>query len=151
MRWAVDQYATDEGAFFRSLTQEPALTGVANLSARPGRSWGDLVRDWALATLTAYQSPTFTPHDARLTTPTWRLRDDFDGMKTDFPSAFGSNVTWHGQFCATDPTVIHAMPPGGISFYYLDTCEAWKNFFRFRSDAGGNPSPALSIGLIRIQ
>ncbi|HKW12568.1 MAG TPA: Ig-like domain-containing protein, partial [Gemmatimonadaceae bacterium] len=83
-RWAVDQYATDEGAFFRALTQEPSLTGVANLSARTGRVWGDLLRDWSLATLTSYLQPTFliqnfTPHDARLTTPTWRLRDVFDG------------------------------------------------------------------------
>ena len=153
VRWAVDQYATDEGAFLRALTQEPALTGVANLSARTGRQWGDLVRDWSLATLTSYQSPSFTPHDARLTTPTWQLRNVFDGMATDFPSEFGGNamLTYHGQYCATSPTVIHAMPPGGISFYYLDTCSGWKNFFRFQSDMGGSPSSALSIGIVRVQ
>jgi hypothetical protein len=153
VRWAVDQYATDEGSFLRALTQEPALTGVANLSARTGRSWGDLLRDWSLATLTTYQSPTFTPHDARLTTPTWRLRDVFNGMAADFPTEFGGSamLTWHAQNCGDPPTVIHAMPPGGISFYYLNTCSGWKNFFRFQSDAGGSPSSALSIGVVRIQ
>jgi len=153
VRWAVDQYAADEGAFFRALTQEPALTGVANLSARTGKSWSDLLRDWSLATLTSYEMPAFTPHDARLTTPTWQLRSVFDGMATDFPTAFGGGgmMTWHNQLCATSPTIMHAMPPGGISFYYLDTCSGWKNFFRFQSDAGGPPSSALSIGVIRIQ
>lgn len=72
-------------------------------------------------------------------------------MGTDFPSEFGAGLTVHLQQRATQPTVIHAMPPGGISFYYLDTCDGWKNFFRFQSDAGGSPSSALSIGLVRIQ
>lgn len=153
LRWAVDQYATDEGAFFRALTQEPSLTGVANLSARTGRSWGDLLRDWSLATLTSYLEPTFTPHDARLTTPTWRLRDVFDGMAKDFPNNFVANemVTWHAQNCADPPTIIRAMPPGGVSLYFLNTCAGWKNFFRFQSDAGGSPSSALSIGVLRFQ
>jgi hypothetical protein len=157
-RWAVDQYATDEGAFFRALTQEASLTGVANLSARTGRAWGDLLRDWSLATLTSYLQSTFvienfTPHDARLTTPTWRLRDVFDGMAKDFPNDFAANamVTWHPQNCADPPTVIHAMPPGGVSLFVLNTCAGWKNFFRFQSDAGGSPSPTLSIGVLRFQ
>ena len=152
-RWAIDQYATDEGAFLRALTQETSLTGVANLSARTGRSWPDLLRDWSLATLTTYESPAFTPHDARLTTPSWLLRDVFDGMAADFPNDFSANemLTWHINACTSSPTVIHAMPPGGISFYYLDTCDGWKNFFRFQSDAGGSPSSALSIGVVRIQ
>ncbi|HEX7942980.1 MAG TPA: hypothetical protein VF488_14300, partial [Gemmatimonadaceae bacterium] len=151
VRCSVDQYAADEGAFLRALTQEPSLTGVANLSARTGRPWGDLVRDWSLATLTSYLAPTLAPHDARLTTPSWNLRDVLEGMAKDFPSDFGSKLSWHGQYCTTPPTVIQAMPPGGVSFYYLDTCDGWKNFFRFQSDAGGSPSSALSIGLIRIQ
>jgi uncharacterized protein YjdB len=153
VRWAIDQYATDEGAFLRALTQEPSLTGIANLSARTGRPWSDMIRDWSLATLTSYQAPAFTPHDRRLTTPTWQLRNVLDGIANDFPSEFGGNgmLTYHGQYCATSPTVIHAMPPGGISFYYLDTCDGWKNFFRFQSDAGGSPSSALSIGVVRIQ
>jgi len=152
VRYAIDQYATDEGAFLRALTQDPSLTGVANLSARTGRTWSDLVRDWSLATLASYEAPGFTPHDAHLTTPTWQLRSVFDGMASDFPTEFGGGMmTWHGQYCATSPTVIHAMPPGGISFYYLDTCSGWKNFFRFQSDAGGSPSSALSIGVVRIQ
>lgn len=152
VRWSIDQYATDEGAFLRALTQEPTLSGVANLSARTGRPWADLVRDWSLATLTSFAAPTFTPHDARLTIPSWHLRDVSDGMARDFPNDFGSGLlTSHFQGCAASPTVIHAMPPGGISFYYLDTCDGWKNFFRFQSDAGGSPSSALSIGLVRIQ
>ena len=157
-RWAVDQYATDEGAFFRALTQEPTLTGVANLSARTGRPWGDLLRDWSLATLTSYLQSgfliqNFTPHDARLTTPTWRLRDVFDGMANDFPNYFVANemVTWHPQNCADPPTAIHNMPPGGVAMFVLNTCAGWKNFFRFQSDAGGSPSSALSIGVLRFQ
>ncbi|HKW08768.1 MAG TPA: hypothetical protein VJO33_00225, partial [Gemmatimonadaceae bacterium] len=113
---------------------------------------------WSLATLTSYLQPTFliqnfTPHDARLTTPTWRLRDVFDGMANDFPNNFAASamVTWHPQNCADPPTVVHAMPPGGVSFFVLNTCAGWKNFFRFQSDAGGSPSSALSIGVLRFQ
>ncbi|HKW12566.1 MAG TPA: Ig-like domain-containing protein [Gemmatimonadaceae bacterium] len=152
VRWAVDQYATDEGAFLRALTQEPSLTGVANLSARTGRPWGELVRDWSLATLTSYDAPALSPRDARLTTPSWRLRDVFDGIARDFPDLVGPGMlTPHINGCAMTPTVIHAMPPGGISFYYVGSCYSWKNFFRFQSDNGGSPSSALSIALIRIQ
>lgn len=92
------------------------------------------------------------PHDPRLTMPSWNLRDVFDGMGGDFPSDFGGTVIeGHHQRCAEPATFVRALPPGGISFYVLDTCESWKSFLRFQSDAGGAPSSALSIGLVRIQ
>ncbi len=48
VRWAVDQYANDEGAWLKALVRGSASTGLANLAQQTGRPAGEMLADWAL-------------------------------------------------------------------------------------------------------
>src|SRR5690606_18790484 len=79
VRWAVDHYAADEAAFLRALTQERSLAGVANLSARTGRPFAEMLADYMLA-LATDDRPGFSPARAQLRMPSWNLTDLFAGI-----------------------------------------------------------------------
>jgi hypothetical protein len=87
IRWAADQFASSEAAFFRALTQEPTLTGMANVQARTGRTSMELITNYMLA-LYADDFPGMpVAGGARYTIPSWNLRDIFSGLAQDFPSS----------------------------------------------------------------
>lgn len=90
VRWAIDQGSANEAAFLQALTQETSLSGVANLQARAGRSFADLVQEWSLA-MVVDDYPSFiasgTPA-TRMAQPSWNLRSVYAGYDTDF------NVPW---------------------------------------------------------
>lgn len=89
-RWAADQYATDEAAFFRSLMQQTTASGLSNLAARTGRSISELQTNFLLA-LYADDFPGATyPAGARYTIPSWNTRDVWAGLNTDIASYFTS-------------------------------------------------------------
>jgi len=86
LRWAVDHHATSEGAFLKALVTEPSLTGVANLEARTGRPFGDLLPQWGMALyMDAWSQPASEPG---LSFSSWMLEDVFIGMAVDFPNSF---------------------------------------------------------------
>jgi uncharacterized protein YjdB len=85
LRWAMDYHTSSESVFLKALVQEP-LTGVANLSARVGRPFGDVLTEWGAALyLDAWSRPSSQP---RLGFPSWYLEDVFVGMAVDFPNDF---------------------------------------------------------------
>ena len=49
VRWAIDQTPSVEADFVRDLVGEPVLSGVANIVARAGRSYPELLADFSLA------------------------------------------------------------------------------------------------------
>lgn len=80
LRWAADHYAVNEAQFFRDFVASPA-TGVANLEARTGRPWAEMLGEWSLA---AYLDDVggLTPANARLSMPSWNFPDIWLGMCT---------------------------------------------------------------------
>ncbi|AHG90001.1 Peptidase M30, hyicolysin [Gemmatirosa kalamazoonensis] len=87
VRWAADNFASDEAAFFRALTTETAVTGIQNLVRRTVRAPYDMLPDWSLA-LAVDDRPGFTPRDATLTIPSWNTRDVFRGLSAANPIGF---------------------------------------------------------------
>ncbi|HEU4640833.1 MAG TPA: hypothetical protein VFS44_00125, partial [Gemmatimonadaceae bacterium] len=79
VRWAVDQYATDEAALLKAINQTVHEFGVVNLETRTGAQFGDMVGDWALASA-AQAYPGLAPTDVKLTTPSWNQTAIFAGM-----------------------------------------------------------------------
>ena len=95
LRWAIDQTSTDEAAFLRQLTQEPALSGVPNLEARTQRPLSEMLPEWADALY--YDSWGLTPPRPSWSMPSWRMDDIFAGMRQDFPSDFPDAHPVHGR------------------------------------------------------
>ena len=96
--WALVRYAADhsplsEVAFFRALISDTELAGVANLEARAGRPWPELLSGWSLA-MVADDRPGFTVADARLRFPSWNLYDVFRGMNQFAPSTYSVANPW---------------------------------------------------------
>ena len=87
VRWAIDHYAASESAFLQALTQQTPLTGIENLQARTGRTFEQMLSDWALAMATDDHA-NFAPSRPQLTMPSWQFRDIFAGMNTDFPNTY---------------------------------------------------------------
>jgi hypothetical protein len=72
-RWSTDQYANgSEGAYIKSLINEPQLTGLANISSHTGQSIPLLLTYWNVATA-IFQTPNYTAADVRITIPSFNF------------------------------------------------------------------------------
>jgi hypothetical protein len=83
-RWAADHYATDEAAFFRSVTQSYTQTGLTNIEARIGRDFTSFHTDFMMALYADDVAGLAPPASARYTIPSWNMRDMFLGISQNF-------------------------------------------------------------------
>lgn len=77
-RWVLDDLGLAEATTYRALTAS-AQAGVANLEARSGRNWDELLTQWSLAMVTD-DRPGFAPLSPRLRFAAWDLRSIFQGL-----------------------------------------------------------------------
>ena len=156
VRWAADQYASDEAAFFQALTHEYTLTGIANVEARTGRPFADMHIDFMMA-LYADDVPGLTPPaGARYTVASWNLRDMFQGMSQDFLRggqpipAFPLRMTTasFGPFTA-DAT----LAGGGAAYVELSGTPAASQVLDLRGPGAVPLSAAtpLRLAILRVQ
>lgn len=150
LRWSIDQYAPSEAAFLRALIQESTLSGAANLAARAGHPFPELVADWSLGWY-ADDEP-WIPSRAQLTFPSWNIRDVFASMSSDFPNVFES--PWPGYRVIVPSSGIPdtTVTVRGGSSVLLDV---WS-FLNTRQlvelrGAGGPLPPELRVQIIRAQ
>lgn len=104
VRYAIDQYATSDSAFFQTLINSN-LVGAPNVeaSAGGGASMDDILRGWGLA-LYADDYPGFTAAaDVSTQFPTWNLRSIYQGLN--------SSPNWSARWPAEFP-----MTPTALSF-----------------------------------
>jgi hypothetical protein len=156
VRWAADQYASDEAAFFQALTHEWTRTGLSNIEARTGQQFVDLHTNFMMA-LYADDVPGFTPPSAaRYTIPSWNMRDMFQGLSQDFTRggqpipAFPLRMTAvpFGPFIA-DATLLG----GGAGYVELSGTQSGTQVLDLRAPGGG-PLPAetaLRLAILRVQ
>jgi hypothetical protein len=103
-RWAADNFATDEAAFYRALTQSWTLTGLRNVEARVGEEFASFHPSFMMS-LFADDAPGLTPPaGARYTIPSWNMRDMFLGISQDF--------TRGGQSVPAFPLRVRSASPG---------------------------------------
>jgi hypothetical protein len=88
-RWLVDQYGgATENTLLRALVQEANLTGVNNVTAKTGQTFGTLLADWTMS-LVADDYPGFSPAaGAKYTFPSWNTRSIWTGFNSDFGAAY---------------------------------------------------------------
>jgi hypothetical protein len=161
-RWAIDQYATDEGTFVKSLVNEPTLTGLPNLSSHTGQTTPLLLTYWNLAT-GIYTTPAYTAADPRITTPSFDFANIFKVGQTQLTCG----GTPCGLFTQSGNPVypvqpiqvsgsfnqsVQGVPGTAAAFFLLKATAAGKQALQLQSGGGGTLSPAsnLRVGIIRV-
>src|SRR5690606_15727970 len=87
LRWAMDHAAIDEASFTRALSTS-GQSGLANLEARAGRSWDEILARWSLATITDGRSG-LEADDPSLRFRGWQLGALFEGFCGDLGGCGG--------------------------------------------------------------
>jgi hypothetical protein len=163
-RWAIDQYASDEGVFIQALVNEPALNGLANLSSHTGQSISLLLTYWNLASA-IYTTPTYTAADPRITIPSFDFADIFKVGQTQLtcnnvPCGFftesGTPVYPVQPITLSAGTINHsvtAVPGTAAAFFLLRATNTGTQALQLQSGGGGtlSPSSALRVGIIRVK
>ena len=150
-RWAIDNSGIDEATFLNALVHT-SQTGTANLTARAGKTWEELLGEWSL-TMYADDLAGVTPLDPRLTFPSWNLRSIFAGLNTDFPVDFPLSYPLvpralaYGDFMAS----IGKVAGGGYALFDLNGTQSGRQLLQLQNPQGKDPSPRLRMAILRLQ
>ena len=151
VRWAVDQSIAAEAAFLSALTQETDLRGIANLSARTGRTFVQMLPEWTFA-LALDDYPGFETLLANIKMPSWHFRDVFSGLNADFPTVFAPawplavTPNTFGAFTATGGVF-----PGAAQFFTVSGSQAAKQLIELKASGSDADAPAeLRIAIVRV-
>jgi hypothetical protein len=161
LRWASDHAAGTEGAFFRGLTTSP-VPGVANLEARTGRSWEELLGEWSLA---AYLDDVggFAAANPRLRLPSWNHPDIWRGLCADLgPCVNASNpiqvftrstpFTPRQRSFGNFQFLIATMIGGGVSYLDLDGPGTPSQALEIKAATGSGDAPAtVRVAFVRVR
>jgi hypothetical protein len=162
-RWATDQYATDEGTFIKALVNEPALTGLANLSSHTGQPVPLLLMYWNLASA-IFTTTTYTAADPRITIPSFSFGNIFNVGQTQLTCGgvpcglFTQSGTpaYPVQPIALSAgpitQTVHGVPGTAAAFFLLTASAAGTEALQLESGSGGpvSPSSGLRVGIIRV-
>lgn len=150
LRWAIDHFSTSEAAFLTALTQETNAAGVANLEARTGKSFAEMLGLWSLSLLA---DDAGLPVRPELQHPSWNTRDIFQGLNAAIPSFFAQPaplvgfIESFGDFVVDVPGV----RGGGTAFVLLTGPQAARQLLQLQSPGGGAPPASLRIAILRVQ
>lgn len=151
LRWGLDQSTVSEAQFLRDLTQEPALTGVANLQARTGRTFSELLPDWAAALYS--ENWGLPPSRPAWSMPSWKTDDIFPGMNQDFPLDFpdGHPLRGRGWPLASFELPVTGLPPGGWALFAGGGMHSTKQLLAFVPPSVGPLPPSVRVHLLRLR
>lgn len=163
-RWTTDQYAGDEGTYIKGLVNEPALTGLANLSSHTGQTIPLLLTFWNLASA-VYAMPGYTAADPRITIPSFNFAQIFNvgqtqltcgGVPCGLFTLSGAPVFPVQPIALTAGAVsqtVHGVPGTAAAFFLLTSSVAGTEALQLESGSGGalSPSSGLRVGIIRVQ
>jgi len=148
VRWALDHLAGSEAAFVKALVQENSLTGVANLEARAGKSFKEMLGPWSLSLYwDQYTAPL-------LSIRSWNLADIYNGLQHDIPSVFdvqypivGSNIGY-GSIDLAESTGVRG---GSAKLYRLSGNRSGTQVLELLGYPSGPVAGTLGIAVLRIQ
>lgn len=158
VRWALDQSGQDEATFVKALVGEPTLSGVANVSARTGRSFPDMLGDFSLSMATDDRAGV-TPVRAALAFPSWDTRDVFQGFHDDFadhpdighlfttPFPLFTRPLAFGDFQAD----VAELRGGTASIFELGGTLDGTQLLELLSASGGTAPSSLGVAIMRVQ
>lgn len=159
LRWAIDHGPLSEAAFTQQLTVS-TQSGVANLEARAGRSWDEMLARWSLAVATDGRSG-FAGADPTLRLPSWNVGSLFAGLCGDLGPCSGG-VTSGARYTRADPVQpiqaplefaldIPDLVPGGFQLVRVPATGLGTRRFLRLSTASGAPLPNTArLAILRI-
>jgi hypothetical protein len=147
VRWALDHHAGTEMAFIRALVQEPRRSGVANLEARTGKSFAELLGPWSLSLF--WDAPTAPG----LSHPSWDLHDIFQGLHDDYPTTFPRPYPLQGWSVPFGPFTVDvpALLGGTAALTLISGTQTGWQLLDLQDGAGRPPASALGIAIMRVQ
>jgi hypothetical protein len=153
LRWLIDTHITSESTFLKSMTGETTLPGVQNVEAKSGRSWVELVNDWAVAMLMD-DYPGFTPANAKYSFPSWNSRDIFAGLNRDFGTTFfpravpiAPRAAAFGKFSID----VGAVRGGGFAVFEMAGTQSQRQMIEFNGLSGTSFPSDMRVNIIRVQ
>jgi hypothetical protein len=155
VRWAMDHSNTTEAAFSKAIVEEASLRGVANLVARTGHSFPEMLADWTLSLAVDDHPLGITPVRDRLTQPSWNLRGIYRGFNADFGNNVGTRypTAWplatrnvSGAFTVTSSGL-----RGGSGSIFDLSAPPGGQIVELQSATGGVPAATLGLSIVRIQ
>jgi|GEM_PF-992343 len=165
-RWATDQYAAgNEGAFVKSLINEPTLTGLANLSLHTGQSVPLLLTYFNVAAA-IFQTPAYTAADPRTTIPSFNFANIDSigqrGLTCSKPcgifSANGSPsptypVSPIAVSTGTFTNVVNSVPGTSASYFLLNATSTGVETLNLLTAGGATLSTTsgFRVAILRVQ
>jgi len=148
-RWLVDQYGgATESTLLRSLVQEANLTGVANVTAKTGVAFANLLADWTM-TLVADDYPGFTPPaGAKFTFPSWNTRNIWAGYNADFGSNFPVFPLNESQLNFGSFTLSGTLPGAAAAIFELSGPQTARQLLDLSGLAAGT---TIRMSILRVQ
>lgn len=152
VRWAADQYASDEATWIKDMVRGGQLTGLSNLAQRTGRSAGEMLADWALANAVDDLAG-FVPARRELTFPSWNVANVFAGLAGTYPEEF-----------MVSPLRVRAMSFGSFSmqvprlrafsssYFTFEGAQTGSQLLELRGENGvALPSASLRLAVVRVE
>jgi uncharacterized protein YjdB len=160
IRYVTDNYASSEAALLGPLIQVQNDRGPANLAAKSGVPFSELLGMWSLASV-ADNFPGVTLTNPRLQLPSWHSRDLFTNMSQLLRGSGGSVIfpkEWplqvrqvsFGTFAAGVSTVSN-LKGGGFIAWEMSGAQAGPQALAIRSNSGGPPPASVGMAIVRIQ
>jgi hypothetical protein len=151
LRWALEHSGRAEDVVLRELTQTTER-GAANLAARIGLPFGDMVRDWAMA-VALDDRPGTTPANARWRINAWDTRSVYSGLNAEQPQIMPTAFPLEPRPLAFMSTTsdVGAIRGGGTAYFELLGTPV-PLALEFLAGGGGAPLPAaLRVTIYRLQ
>ncbi len=158
-RWLADLEAPSEAAFFTALTVN-RQAGIANLEARTGREWEEMLLEWSLAMLSD-DLPGFTAQSARLRFPSFDLRSIYQGLCEVAGSCIAPSASPYTRAWPVQPVTVQggafdvefgAIAPGGFAVIELVVPAGISaQSIELRGFRGGPLPTTARLGIVRIQ
>jgi hypothetical protein len=150
VRWAVDHYAANEGAFLRDLVKGGAATGMNALAARTGRPVEELLADWALANAVDDRDG-FTPAKRTLTFPSWNVPELMAGLNAMNGGRYSAQPLRVRQISGDAQVAVPQLR--GFSASYLETAVAagGSQLVELRNAQGGAVPSAIRLAIVRVE
>ncbi len=153
VRWAMDHSGMSEAAFSRALVDEFSSVGVANLSARAGRPFRDMLADFTLA-IAVDNHPSGVTTTPELSFPSWNTRDVLGGFHTDISADFYPSL-WPLQTRAVSfgnfDVDVGGIRGGTASIFQLTGSGGDRQLIELLSPAGTAAPAALGLAIVRVQ
>ncbi len=152
VRWAADQYATNESQWLKSLVRGGQLSGLSNLSQHTGRPAGEMLADWAL-THALEMLPGVIPARPQLSFPSWDTQSMFSGLSATFPGAFvarplNARAMTFGQF--TLP--VAKLRAFSSSYFSFEGDQTGSQLLELRGEGGATfPPSSLRLAVVRVE